>query len=118
MSITDYLKELTRLKNLAVNRWGNLDIIEKEIVESSFEWLVDNLDIKRGTIVEEDLTRVMDDFLSSVKEIINENKNYKSSLNNFIQDFDLLKKNSSLFYRTAYGFDIEKAGVKEIQKMF
>lgn len=120
MNLTEYLKELNRIKTLAVNRWGNLDIVERQIFDASFEWLVDNLEIKRGEVrlSDEELSAIMDQFLKAVTDIVKENVKYQSILSQFVTDIKTLTKNSSKFYRTSYNLDIEKAGVNDAQKMF
>jgi hypothetical protein len=117
MTITEYLEQLRRLKNLSVNRWGQLGPMEREIVEGSFEWLVDNLDIKRGEVqVDEDLTRIMDDFVKSVVEIINNNERFGSTLKGFLTDLKTIQANNVSFHATTNNFNINTAGVTEIQK--
>lgn len=117
MSITDYIENLNRIKNLAVNNWGELTETEKEVVEHSYDWLVDNLDIKKGEIiVDEDLSKLMNEFVSAVVEIVNKTNGYEAKVTSFLSDLANIKKNAVKFYETAFKFDIERAGVNDIQK--
>lgn len=118
MSITDYIKNLTRLKNLAVNRWGNLTSLERQVFEGSFDWLIDNLDIKRGQVqVDEDLSRIMDDFLNQVVKIVNDAPAFSSKLSQFLQDLKTIQKNNKDFHATTNNFNISTAGVNDVQKL-
>lgn len=117
MSIKDYLEELYRLKNLAVNRWGQMTSIERQVYDVSFEWLVDNLEIKRGeVVVDQQLSRSMDEFLAAVIEIVNTTPGFESTLKTFLADLTTIQKNNSLFHRTSNNFDINVAGVNNVQK--
>jgi hypothetical protein len=118
MSIQEYIENLRRLKQLAVDRWGNLATIEKDIVDGSFEWLIDNLDIKKGKIeVDEDLSAKMDEFLNAVVGIVNDNTKFQSTLKTFLSDLTQIQKNNIQFHATTNNFDINTAGVKDVQKL-
>lgn len=118
MSIKEYLDNLYRLKNLAVDRWGKLTQLEREVFDESFDWLINNLEVKRGEITpDEELSRVMDDFVNAVRDIVSNNKGYQSTIGKFLQDLNQIRKNKERFHATAYGFDINTAGVNEVQKM-
>lgn len=117
MSIKDYIKELNKIKRLAVDRWGNLTSIEVQVINEAYDWLLDNLDIKRGEIqTTKELTVAMDNFVAAVVEIINTNKNYQGRLNSFLSDLKTMQKNNTKFHSTFNGFNIETAGVTEVQK--
>lgn len=117
MTILEYLQALERLKNLAVDRFGNLTVLENEIVNSSYEWLIDNLEISRGTPqVDEELSRTMDSFVSAVIQIINDNKRFQGTITSFLSDLSVIKSNLKQFHATTNHFDIEKAGVNPVQK--
>jgi hypothetical protein len=117
MTIQEYIDDLRRLKQLAVDRWGNIATMERDIVDGSFEWLIDNLDIKRGKVdVDEDLSSKMDDFLNAVVGIVNDNTRFQSTLTKFLGDLRTIQENNIKFHATTNNFDIETAGVKEVQK--
>lgn len=117
MSITEYLENLYRLKNLAVDRWGNLASLEKQLLDDSFEWLVNNLEIKKGEVtVDEDLSRLMDEFVKAVTDIANGNKNFGSRITSFLSDLKTIQKNNAAFHITTNNFDINVAGVTNVQK--
>lgn len=118
MSIKDYIENLNRLKDLAVNRWGNISQMERQVVEGSFEWLVDNLEVKKGEVqVDDDLSRIMDDFLKAVIEIVNDTPAFQSKLKSFLQDLTQIQKNNAAFHSTTNNFDIHTAGVNDVQKV-
>jgi hypothetical protein len=118
MTIAEYIARLNSQKQLAVDRFGNLGVIEREIFNSSFDWLLDNLDIKRGTIeTDEHLSRAMDSFLFAVVDIINSNKKFTGRVGSFLVDLETISKNNKAFHSTTHNFDIGKAGVTEVQKM-
>ena len=117
MSIQEYLENLNRLKRLAVSRWGSLSSLERDVLDGAFEWLVDNLEIKRGEIkVDEDLARIMDEFVRAVVDTVNNVPLYQSNLKRFLQDLTTIQNNNKLFHSTTNNFDIETAGVTGVQK--
>lgn len=117
MSIPEYIANLQRLKQLAVDNWGNLTEVERQVFDSSFDWLLDNLQIKKGEItVDEDLTKSMDEFLSAVVSIVNDNKGVESKVTSFLSDLKNIQKNNIAFHATTNNFNIDTAGVKEVQK--
>lgn len=118
MTVAEYLAALNRLKNLSVDRFGNLSSIERELFDASYDWLLDNLDIRRGTIqTDAQLSRAMDEFLQAVVDIINNNKAFTGRVGSFISDLNKILDNAKKFYATAYGFNILTAGVTEVQKV-
>lgn len=117
MSIKEYLANLDRLKRLAINRWDVLSTIERAVVDGSFEWLVNNLEIKRGEIiVDEDLSSLMDDFMKAVVDTINDVPLFQSKLKSFLQDLTTIQTNNKRFHSTTNNFNIETAGVTNVQK--
>jgi hypothetical protein len=117
MTIPEYLKELQRIKKLAVDRWGNISSIERGAIDGAFEWLVNNLEIKRGEIkVDEDLPRIMDEFVKAVVDTINTAPAFQSKLKLFLQDLTTIQTNNKLFHSTTNKFDMNTAGVTDVQK--
>lgn len=117
MSIKEYLENLERLKRLAISRWGSMTAIERDVVDGSFEWLIDNLEIKRGeVIVDEELSRIMDEFLQAVVDVVNNQPAFQSNLKIFLQDLTTIQTNNKLFHSTTNKFDINTAGVNNVQK--
>lgn len=117
MDITEYIKNLNRLKALAVDRWGNLTSLERDVVDSSFEWLVDNLEIKRGEVkIDEDLAKTMDDFLGAVVQIVNNNQGFQTRIGKFLADLNSIQNNNKTFHATTHNFNIDIAGVTDVQK--
>lgn len=117
MTVKEYLENLYRLKRLAEGRWGNMSILERAAIDGAFEWLVDNLEIKRGTItVDEELSSVMDNFVKAVVNTINEAPPFQSTLKRFLQDLTTIQTNNKLFHSTTNNFNIETAGVNDVQK--
>jgi hypothetical protein len=92
--------------------------MERQVVEGSFGWLVDNLEVKKGEIqVDEDLSRIMDEFLKAVIEIVNDTPQFQSKLKSFLQDLTQIQKNNASFHSTTNNFDIHTAGVNDVQKV-
>ena len=117
MSIAEYIANLNRIKDEALANWSNLSPIEKEVFENSFDWLVDNLDIKRGTVnVTDDLTSQMNDFVQVVVDIVNKSKGYESKVSGFLGDLDTIQENNKKFHGSFNNFDINTAGVKNVQR--
>jgi len=117
MSIAEYIANLNRIKDEALANWSNLSPIEKEVFENSFDWLVDNLDIKRGTVnVNDDLTSQMNDFVQVVVDIVNKAKGYESKVSGFLGDLDTIQENNKKFHGSFNNFDINTAGVKNVQR--
>lgn len=116
MTSADYIKNLNKLKNLSLSRWNKLGF-ENDVIEEAYNWLLDHLNIKRGTPqADEELTRAMDSFLNAVVNIISENKTYQGKISSFLSDLTTIYKNQKRFYATSHNFNIETAGVKEAQK--
>jgi len=117
MTITEYLENLNRLKRLAVDRWGSLSTLERSVVDGSFDWLIENLEVKKGEIAtDEDLSRVMDEFIQAVVDIVNSAPTYQSRISKFLGDLTTIQTNNKLFHKTAHNFNIETAGVTAVQK--
>jgi hypothetical protein len=117
MSIAEYIANLNRIKDQALANWSNLSSIEKQVFEDSFDWLVDNLDIKRGSVtVNDDLTGKMNEFLNVVVDLVNKSKGYETKLTGFLGDLDTISKNNEKFHGSYNNFDINTAGVKNVQK--
>lgn len=117
MTIKDYINKLRQAKKLAVDRWGNLSQLERAVVDGSFDWLVDNLEIKRGEIqVNEDMAATMDEFVRAVLQTINNVPAFQSKMKLFLQDLTTISNNNKSFHRTTNNFNIDKAGVNNVQK--
>lgn len=117
MSIKDYIANLNRLKDAAVARWGNLSQLERQVFDASYDWLVNNLEVKRGEItIDEDLSRHMDDFLQAVVKIVNQSPAFQSTLKSFLADLTTIQGNNKKFHATTNNFDIETSGVTSVQK--
>lgn len=118
MTIEEYIKQLNRVKGLAVSRFGVLTTIERQVFDSAYDWLVDNLEIKKGTPeIDEDLNRQMDKFLRVVVDIVNNNKLFTSKVGSFLTDLSTIQKNNKAFHATTNNFNIETAGVTSVQKI-
>lgn len=117
MSITEYIANLNRLKQLAIDNWGQLTQVERQIFDDSYDWLIDHLEIRRGeVVVDEDLTVSMNQFLGAVVKIVQENKGYTAKVTSFLSDLSNIQSNNIAFHATTNNFNIDIAGVKEIQK--
>jgi hypothetical protein len=118
LTTPEYIKELERQKNLAVNRFGQLTQVEKDVINSSFDWLAKHLDIKAGDIVvTADLSKRMADFVNAVIDIINSNTNYQDKLANYLTDLHTIKNNLAAFQKDVNKIDVDKAGLKNVQKV-
>ncbi len=118
MTIKEYIQNLNRLKQLAVDRWGGLTSLEQSVFNHSYEWLVENLNIKKGEVsIDEDLSRAMDEFLKAVVDIVSGSQGFQSNLNKFLQDLTTIQENNKKFHVTTNKFDIETAGVTDVQKV-
>lgn len=117
MTVIEYLEQLRRLKKLAVDRWGVLTSLERQVLEGAFEWLVDNLEIKRGTPkVDEELSVVMDKFVQAVVDTVNNVPVFQSTMKQFLADLSTIQNNNKLFHRTTNKFNIQTAGVTNVQQ--
>ncbi len=115
--IEEYIKELNRLKGLAVDRFGNLTAIEKNVLDGSFEWLLENLKFEKGVaVVEPDLNAIMNDFVNKVIEIINTDKGYQTKLTSYLSDLKTIGKNVKEFHSDFNKIDPDKAGFTDAQK--
>lgn len=117
MTIKEYLENLRRLKQLSVDRWGDLTSVERDVLDGAYEWLVDNLDIKRGSIqVDEDLAKVMNEFVQAVVNSVNDAPDFQSKLKQFLADLSQIQANNIQFHATTNNFNIKTAGVNRVQK--
>lgn len=117
MTIKEYLDNLNRLMDLAVGRWGDITLLERDVLDGAFQWLVENLEIKKGDItVDEDISKIMDEFVSSVVATVNNSTLFKSNLNEFLIDLKTIQANNKKFHATTNNFNIETAGVTTVQK--
>jgi hypothetical protein len=112
-----YIKQLNRHKEMAVSRFGDIAGLEKKVIDGSFNWLVDNLDIKKGRVqVPENLGAQMNDFVNSVMSLITKNRSYQSTFTDYLTDLGGIGRAIKDFQIGVNGIDWEKAGVKEVQK--
>lgn len=117
MTVLEYIQQLNRAKQTASDRFSGLSVLERAVVEGSYEWLIDNLDLQRGNVVvNDDLTETMNRFLDAVVGIINENNNFKGKVSSFLSDLSTIQANNKKFHSTFNHLDIEKAGVTTVQK--
>lgn len=118
MSIAEYIARLASQKQAAIDRFRVLGSIEREIFEQSYDWLLDNLDIKRGKIeTDESLSRAMDSFLYAVVDIIQNNKKFQGKVGSFLSDLEKIQANNQKFHATTNNFNIQTAGVTDVQQM-
>jgi hypothetical protein len=79
--------------------------------------LVNNLDIKKGAVgVNDDLTAKMNEFLNVVVDLVNKSKGYETKLTGFLGDLDTIQKNNERFHGSFNNFNINTAGVKNVQR--
>jgi hypothetical protein len=117
MTIAEYIANLNRIKDQALANWSTLSSIEKQVFEDSFDWLVNNLDIKKGAVgVNDDLTAKMNEFLNVVVDLVNKSKGYETKLTGFLGDLDTIQKNNERFHGSFNNFNINTAGVKNVQR--
>lgn len=117
MTPAQYIKELNRLKDQAVGRFQNIGTSERRIVDASFEWLVNNLDIQDGQIqATPELTDKMNEFVQAVMDIVNNEPALQSKLSGFLADLKKIQDNSTRFHTTYNNFNPRDAGVSAIQE--
>lgn len=117
MSIAEYIANLNRLKDATLANWSNLTAIEQQVLENSFDWLLDNLDIKKGTVgVSDDLTDQMNKFVLVVVDILDKSKPFESKVSSFLSDLDSIHKNTERFHGSFNNFNINTAGVTNVKK--
>lgn len=118
MTIAEYISLLNKHKQAAVDRFGVITAIEREVLEQSYDWLLGNLEIKRGMVEpDEHLSRAMDSFLFAVVDIIQNNKTFQGKVGSFLSDLEQIQANNKKFHATTHNFNIQTAGVTEVQKM-
>lgn len=116
MKQSQYLNELEKQKTLAVDRFGNLTSLEKDVINSSFEWLIENIETKAGKfVVTEDLTKAMNDFVNAVVNIIHNNGSYQNMLSSYLSDLSTIGSNIGKFQSSYNKVDFKDAGIKDIQ---
>lgn len=117
MTVPKYIKLLNQLKDKSISNWSDLTPIERDLVDSSYQWLIDNLNISKG-IIEQDaeLQASMDSFVNSVVDILRNNSGYQSKLSSFLTDMRNISKNMETFHATTNNLDLSKLGLTDIQK--
>lgn len=112
-----YIAELMRSRDKAVSRFQDMTSIERMLIDNSFTWLTDNLDIKSGKFqVSENLNSLMNDFVNSVLDMINGSKSYKNKISDYFTDINKIGKNMEEFQKQENGIDFKKFGVNKVQK--
>jgi len=113
--LEQYVDELRNRKQMAVDRFGNLTTLENDILNSSFDWLVENLEIKNNTFqVSDDLTALMNKFVNVTLEIINQNESYQNKLSDYLRDLKTLSKNIITFQSDFNKIDVARE-IKPVQ---
>lgn len=118
MNIQDYIKNLSLAKRQAEQRFSrSLSQIERDVLDGTYEWLVENLEYTKTEIpITEDLVAVMDRLIGAVVEIVNSSPQFQSTLGQFLGDLTSISNNAKKFHKTTNNFDINTAGVNEVQK--
>lgn len=114
------LAEIEAEKVRAVNRWGNgVTIIAQEIIAGAMDWLFDNLELKSDKVVyNEDLPKLMNDFVESVIRVANESQDYKNSLTNYLESIQTIQSNITKLQLEVNAINIEKIlEIKEAQRV-
>lgn len=116
MTIKEYIKKLEEGKALAVNSFGNLTVIERQVVDLSFEWLIENIPLKTGNFeVTENISAQMNDFVNAVLRIVDNNGEYQNQLINYLTNITTIGYNITQFQSTSNNIDLKKAGLTPIQ---
>lgn len=117
MTADQYIKELHKLKNLAVDQFGNLSKVEDDLVDQALEWLATNMDVKKGEfVITPDLVQQMNRFVVAVTSILNTNEDYQGMVADYLVNVETIGKNLLEFQSTANDIDLVKAGLKPIQQ--
>ncbi len=113
----EYIKQLEKSKNLAVDRFGNLTSLEHDVIDSSFEWLVSNLKIERGEfVVTDDLNQLMNQFVNAVIETVHNNATYQNSVSKYLFDLTQITTNVAKFQNEFNDISPKDVDIKPVQK--
>jgi len=120
--VVKYTEELERLKILAVNQFGELTEIEKETIDKTFEWLIENIKIEEGQFtIPKNLLEEMNRFVLAVVDIVATNEQYTGKVVSYLKNIDLLGENTLSFHKQYNGLTLkakkEGAQLSEVQKI-
>jgi len=115
--VKQYTDQLAQLKNTAVEQFGNLSAVEKDLIDGAFEWLVSNIDIENSDfVITPELTDLMNRFVIAVVDILNNNQSYQNMLNDYLVNIETIGNNLIQFHKDINQIDIKKAGIKPVQE--
>jgi hypothetical protein len=112
-----YLLELNKQKQLAESRFNNLNSFQTQLLNSSYAWLLNNLDLQKGVFeVPGDFPSLMNGFVDNILKIADKSSLYSGAINNYITDLGVIRKNIDDFHYDFHEIAKNKPGVKDVQK--
>lgn len=118
MTTSEYTKQLEAAKNRAESQFNDLSQLEKDVLDTAFQWLVENVKIDSGKFsVTEDLNKIMNDFVNTVLSSIHANDQYAGAMVNYLHDMNVIGQNMDKFQKDSNNVDFDKAGVRDVQKV-
>lgn len=117
MSIKEYIKKLEDEKKRAEARFTDISVIEQDMIDAGYDFLVANLDVKGDVLdVPKNFASLMDGFITSILKIAN-SKPYEKILNNYLGDLETIRKNIEAFQKDYNSIALNKPGIKNVQKV-
>jgi hypothetical protein len=116
MTIDEYIKKLEEQKKIAEGQFDNISVLERQVIDSLFEWMATNLPTKGGQIqITDDMTRQMSEFVLASLGVVNSNLEYQNLVSDYLVNITTIGKNIKQFQSTSNKIDFTKAGVVPVQ---
>lgn len=116
MTIQQYITLLNDQKDKAEQRFSTLNSFENVLIDTAFNYLLDNLDLKAGSFeIPEGLPQIMDDFVFTLVGVAVKNRDYQSALNKYLIDLETIKTGTEKLHKDQNNINI-KPVINTVQK--
>lgn len=116
-ALEKYLAELNKQKQLAEGRFNNLNSFQNQLLNSSYAWLLNNLNLQNGVFeVPGNLPGLMNSFVDNILRLAEKSTNYTGAVQNFITDLNVIKKNITDYHSSYNNIIVDTPGLKRVQK--
>jgi hypothetical protein len=115
-SLERYLARLRKQKALAENRFTDLSGFETTLINSSFDWLLNNLNTKAGTFeAAKNLPGLMNSFVDNILKVADKSSSYNKAVFNYLSDLEDISANIQEFHKDYNKISIQTPRVKNVQ---
>lgn len=116
-ALEKYLAELNKQKQLAEGRFQNLNSFQHQLLNSSYNWLVNNLNLQNGVFeIPGNLPGLMNSFVDNILTLADKSTAYTGAVQNYISDLTAIKKNIVDYHAGYNKLIVDTPGLKAVQK--